>query len=309
MKRALWAVLLLAVLAGAAWAAYSRDITGVLRKDAATLTEAVLKAIEYIIDNGVTVNAGTNLNTSALALDASVDGLEGATGTTTTAKADVDGNGAVIAHLRRIGFEADRIGDLLNGGLPAALGAGGGLKVDGSGTSLPVTEASAAAIAAAVEKMDDWDAVHDSGAASDGPQVMAAYDSTLPTAVGDGDAVRLLGDEYGRLRLGKETDLINKSNTSADATGAGMALAIGTASKKAALLCIVISADTAMTVTITDEDGNFGLAPIYVAATGGAVIPFPASAPWLFPTADKDIKVVASVAGNIGVTVTGYYYP
>jgi len=170
-------------------------------------------------------------------------------------------------------------------------------------------EVSAAAIAAAVEKMDDWDAVHDSGAASDGPQVMAAYDSTLPTAVGDGDAVRLLGDEYGRLRLGKETDLINKSNTSADATGAGMALAIGTASKKAALLCIVISADTAMTVTITDEDGNFGLAPIYVAATGGAVIPFPASAPWLFPTADKDIKVVASVAGNIGVTVTGYYYP
>ena len=60
MKRALWAVLLLAVLAGAAWAAYSRDITGALRKDAATLTEAVLKAIEYIIDNGVTINAGTN---------------------------------------------------------------------------------------------------------------------------------------------------------------------------------------------------------------------------------------------------------
>ena len=85
MKRALWAVLLLAVLAGAAWAAYSRDITGALRKDAATLTEAVLKAIEYIIDNGVTVNAGTNMNTSALALDASVDGLEAALSKLTTA--------------------------------------------------------------------------------------------------------------------------------------------------------------------------------------------------------------------------------
>lgn len=76
MKRALLVVLLVAVLAGAVWAAYARDITGALRKDAATLTEAVLKAIEYIIDNGMTVNAGTNLDTSALALDASVDGLE-----------------------------------------------------------------------------------------------------------------------------------------------------------------------------------------------------------------------------------------
>lgn len=46
---------------------------------------------------------------------------------------------------------------LQGGGLPAALGAGGGVKVDGSGTSLPVTEASASAAAASLSVLDDWD--------------------------------------------------------------------------------------------------------------------------------------------------------
>jgi len=69
------------------------------------------------------------------------DDLHTVFGLTTTAKADVDGNGTAQAHLRRIGFEADRIGDLLGGGLPAALAAQGGLKIEGvaSGTAVPVS--------------------------------------------------------------------------------------------------------------------------------------------------------------------------
>jgi hypothetical protein len=50
----------------------------------------------------------------------------------------------------------------------------------------------------ALQIIDDWDAVHDSAASADGPQLMAAYDATKPTAVADGDAVRVLSDEYGR---------------------------------------------------------------------------------------------------------------
>ena len=43
--------------------------------------------------------------------------------------------------------------------LPASLGANGGLKIEGvaSGTTVPVTEASAAAIAASASVLDDWD--------------------------------------------------------------------------------------------------------------------------------------------------------
>ena len=58
----------------------------------------------------VVANAGTNLNTSALALET---------------------GGNLAALLTKQG-----------GGLPAALGAGGGLKIDGSGTALPVSAAS-----------------------------------------------------------------------------------------------------------------------------------------------------------------------
>lgn len=51
----------------------------------------------------------------------------------------------------------------------------------------------------AVEKMDDWDATHDSAASSDGPQVMAEAHTSQATAVDDGDAVRITTNEYGEL--------------------------------------------------------------------------------------------------------------
>ncbi len=55
-----------------------------------------------------------------------------ATALGTAADAEATGNGGAIAVLKRLRT-------LLAGGLPAALGAGGGLKVDGSGTALPVS--------------------------------------------------------------------------------------------------------------------------------------------------------------------------
>ena len=101
------------------------------------------------VDGTVTANAGTNLNTSALALEAGgnlaaikakADNipplgqalaaasvpviLPAATITTLTPPAAITGFATAV---------------LQGGGLPAALGAGGGLKVDGSGTALPVT--------------------------------------------------------------------------------------------------------------------------------------------------------------------------
>jgi hypothetical protein len=49
------------------------------------------------------------------------------------------------------------------------------------------------------------DATHDSAASATGPQVMAGAESTVPSAVSDGDAVRLWSDLFGRLVV-KSTD-------------------------------------------------------------------------------------------------------
>jgi len=56
MRRALLAGgLVVAVLVGTVWAAYTRDITGDLRRDAATLNQAILIALESIIGDGIAV--------------------------------------------------------------------------------------------------------------------------------------------------------------------------------------------------------------------------------------------------------------
>jgi hypothetical protein len=66
---------------------------------------------------------------------------------------------------------------------------------------LNVTEASAADIKAAVEKLDDWDAVHDAAAGTDGVRLMGtayADPSTLPADVSaDGDGVRVATSRKG----------------------------------------------------------------------------------------------------------------
>ena len=89
------ALLLGFLVAGVCVGAYTRDVS----RD---LDWGILYALEYFISDGILVNAGTDLNTSALALDASVDGLEGGLGTATTAAADGDAAGSVVAHLRGI---------------------------------------------------------------------------------------------------------------------------------------------------------------------------------------------------------------
>jgi len=88
------------------------------------------------VSGTVTANAGTNLNTSALALDATVTAngvLIGAVNE--TAPATDTASSGTNGRLQRI---AQRLTSLI-ALLPTSLGAGGGLKVDGSGTALPVS--------------------------------------------------------------------------------------------------------------------------------------------------------------------------
>jgi len=161
-------------------------------------------------------------------------------------------------------------------------------------------------IETAIQIIDDWDAVHDSAASSDGPQLMAAYDSTKPTAVADGDAVRVLADASGRLLAGVEPERFQATITSADATSATQVKA-KTASKQIHVLSLIISTDTAMNIQLQDDAGTPAvlMEQIYLAANGGMALTFPPEAP-LVVTTNQDLDVIASAAGNISVTVTGY---
>jgi hypothetical protein len=88
------------------------------------------------VSGTVTANAGTNLNTSALATETTQSaGNTLLGGVTETAPASDTASSGLNGRLQRI---AQRISSLI-ALLPTALGAGGGLKVDGSGTALPVS--------------------------------------------------------------------------------------------------------------------------------------------------------------------------
>lgn len=187
--------------------------------------------------------------------------------------------------------------------------AGGVEVVQNTAADLNVTEASAANALTALQIIDDWDAVHDSAASSDGVQLMGAYDSTKPTAVADGDAVRVLADAYGRLLAGKEPEAFQSTINSADATSATSVKA-KTADKRIHILTLVVSTDTAMNIKFQDDAGTPAvlIQPLYFAANGGAVITFPPEAPLIVAT-NQDLDVIASAAGNISVAVTGYLAP
>ena len=164
------------------------------------------------------------------------------------------------------------------------------------------------AIQTSVEIMDDWDAVHDSAASSDGPQLMAAYDATKPAAVADGDAVRVLADEYGRLLAGVEKTAWHDTLDSGDASAAGVAVKASAASTILVVQSYVISVDAEMWVHLVDEDDTVLTGKFWLKAGGGVAITLPDKAPIIMGV-DKDLEVRTEGAGNVSVSVTGYTIP
>lgn len=165
-------------------------------------------------------------------------------------------------------------------------------------------------IRTAVEKMDDWDAVGGSAAATDGPQVMGRYDSTKPTAVDDGDAVQLATDAYGRPLAGMEPERFQSTITSADAQAATSVKA-KTADKKMYILFLAVSVGaTALEVQFQDDAGSPAvlIEEFFLAANGGYAFKFPPEAP-LVVTTNQDLDVICSAAGDVSVVVTGYLAP
>lgn len=156
-------------------------------------------------------------------------------------------------------------------------------------------------------KITAWDATHALAASTDGPQVMGAgYNIALPTDVGaDGDAARICTDRYGRPLAGIMPQNFQATMTSADAQAATPVMT-KTASRKMYILSLVVSTDTAMNIQFQDDTGPTVLIEqLYLAANGGAHLTWPPEAPLVVNT-NEDFDVIASAAGNISVTITGY---
>lgn len=194
---------------------------------------------------------------------------------------------------------------------------GGSITVDGTVTAnlsatdntvLDNIDTATTASQTALEIIDDWDAVHDSAASSDGVQLMAAYDSTKPTAVGDGDAVRVLADEYGRLLSGVEKTVWSAVYDSADASGEGEVVKASAPSTIVVLQSYIISSDVEQWIKLQDEDSTALTGKFWLKAGGGVAITLPDKAPIVLG-ADKDLEVISETSGNVSVSATGYTIP
>jgi len=92
----------------------------------------------------------------------------------------------------------------------------------------------------------------------------------------------------------------NHTVRSTDATG-GVTLWSATTGKSHYITDIIVSVDTAMTVSI--KDGTDIILEVYLAANGGFIMNFQTP---LKGSVNTALNVTTSAAGNVSVTVTGY---
>ena len=163
-------------------------------------------------------------------------------------------------------------------------------------------------IETAIQIIDDWDATHGSAPSADGPQLVAAYDSTKPTAVADNQAVRVLADSYGRLLSGVEPTRFQAVFDSADATAEANVVHASAASTIIVVQSYEISTDVEGWIKLQDEDSTALTGKLWLKAGGGTNRVLPLNAPIVLGV-DKDLEVICEVAGNVSVSVTGYTIP
>ena len=156
--------------------------------------------------------------------------------------------------------------------------------------------------------IDDWDATHGSAPSADGPQLMAAYDATKPTAVTDNQSVRVLADEYGRLLAGVEKTAFQAVFDSADASAEANAVHASAASTIIVVQSYIISSDAEIWVKLQEEDSTALTGKFWLRAGGGVAITLPDKAPIVLGV-DSDLEVITEGAGNVSVSVTGYTIP
>lgn len=163
-------------------------------------------------------------------------------------------------------------------------------------------------IETAIQIIDDWDSTHGSAPSADGPQLIAAYDSTKPTVVTDNQAVRVLADSYGRLLSGVEPTAWSAVYDSADASGEGEVVKASAASTVLIVTSVMISTDVEQWIKLQDEDSTALTGKLWFRAGGGTTYPIPLATPIVLG-ANKDLEVITETSGNVSVTATGYTIP
>ena len=109
-------------------------------------------------------------------------------------------------------------------------------------------------------------------------------------------------NDIGSVAVARRIDAVQATVASADATSA-TAVVAKVAAKKIYVTDVVISVDTAMNVQLQDDAAAVLMEQIYLPANSVWSKTF--STPLLVAT-NQDLDVIASIAGNISVTVTGY---
>ena len=109
-------------------------------------------------------------------------------------------------------------------------------------------------------------------------------------------------NDIGNVAMYRRNDAVQATVASADATSATQVVA-KVAAKNIYVTDVVISTDTALNVQLQDDAAAVLMEQIYLPAVSVWSKTF--STPLLVAT-NQDLDVIASVAGNISVTVTGY---
>jgi hypothetical protein len=190
--------------------------------------------------------------------------------------------------------------DATTRGQGAAVSAGGALTVDGSAVTQPISAASlplpASAATSANQLADNHqvtvsnstlevvgDVAH--GTAVGGNPLLLGVEgrTTLPTAVGDGEVVRLQADDQGRLITSPYAprDLVVQNRIILTGTGETTLLALDASNfHDLVLLTMSNSSSTGVLVDIRDSTGGTIRESVFLAADGGgAAIPYPATLP------------------------------
>lgn len=127
--------------------------------------------------------------------------------------------------------------------------------------------------------------------------------STNPLPVTVGTGVSLSGTDNGPAWT-STWGVTNAPVQSADMTSIADVTAAPTSGQKLVITDVLVSTDTSMKLTFTEETSGTVMFSMYVSAYGPAQVTFRGKRK--LATADKKLRCTASVAGNVSIIV-GYY--
>jgi hypothetical protein len=133
--------------------------------------------------------------------------------------------------------------------------------------------------------------------------------TTNPTAVGDGDAVRLMADTLGKLvvQLGAPIALqLNGKSTMADTAADDIIAAQGAGVKIAVMGCLVTNGSAANAADVSIRDGTTAKITGHCAINGGGFALSGGGFPLFISTANTAVTAISSAAADIDVFVWGY---